>query len=154
MIVTATGLNMLLFGGAVLDVDGVPVEPAKHMAYKGIMLSDVPNLAFGFGYTNASWTLKIDLTYGYVWRLLRHMDATGTRWCVPRRGDPSVQELPMLDFSPGYVLRSIDQLPRAGSKPPWRVRMNYLVDVVALRFGRIDDGTMEFGAPSPALVRS
>ena len=85
------------------------------MTYKAIMLNDVPNFVFGIGYTNASWTLKIDLTYDYVWKLIKHMDATGTTWCAPRLNDPSITPSPMLDFSSGYVTRSIDQFPRAGS---------------------------------------
>jgi monooxygenase len=145
IIVTATGLNLLVFGGVELTVDGEPVEVPQHMAYKGIMLNDVPNFAFGLGYTNASWTLKIDLTYDYVWRLLRHMDVTGTNWCAPRLRDPSVTALPFLDFSSGYVTRSIAAFPTAGSKGPWRARMNYLYDAITLPRGSVDDGTMEFG---------
>ncbi len=149
VVVTATGLNMLVFGGIALSVDGRDVEIPKTMSYKAIMLSDVPNFAFAMGYTNASWTLKVDLTYSYLWRLIRHMDATGTRWCVPRRHDDSVTERPFMDFSPGYVLRSIEDFPRAGSKSPWRLRMNYLFDVVMLARGSVDDGTMEFGVGRP-----
>jgi monooxygenase len=148
-------LNLLVFGGVELTVDGEPVEVPKHMAYKGIMLSDVPNFAFGMGYTNASWTLKIDLTYDYVWRLLRHMDATGTSWCAARLRDPSITEQPFLDFSSGYVLRSVDQFPKTGSKAPWRPRMNYLVDALSMPRGSVDDGTMEFGRTAPvSLVTS
>jgi cation diffusion facilitator CzcD-associated flavoprotein CzcO len=145
VIITATGLNMLVFGGIALTIDGREVEIPKTMSYKAIMLSDVPNFAFAMGYTNASWTLKVDLTYSYIWRLLRHMQETGTAWCVPRRHDRSVSERPFMDFSPGYVLRSIDSFPRAGSKAPWRLRMNYLFDVVMLARRPVDDGTMEFG---------
>jgi monooxygenase len=156
IVVTATGLNLLVFGGIELTVDGEKIEIPNHMAYKGIMLSEVPNFAFGIGYTNASWTLKIDLTYDYVWRLLKHMDSTGASWCAPRLRDTSITETPFMDFSAGYVLRSIDQFPKAGSKPPWRLRMNYIVDVFALSRGSVDDGTMEFGtaAPAASLVTS
>jgi monooxygenase len=153
VIVTATGLNLLAFGGIELTVDGEAVNLPDHMTYKGIMLSEVPNFAFGIGYTNASWTLKIDLTYDYIWRLLKHMDATGTTWCVPRLRDPSVVASPLMDFSSGYVLRSIDQFPKSGSKGPWRLRMNYLVDRVALSRGSVDDGDMEFGTGAPAAVK-
>jgi cation diffusion facilitator CzcD-associated flavoprotein CzcO len=149
IIVTATGLNMLVFGGIELAIDGRDVEIPKTMSYKGIMLSDVPNFAFAVGYTNASWTLKVDLTYNYVWRLLRHMDATGQRWCAPRRRDPSVGEGPFMDFNPGYVLRSIDKFPKAGSKAPWRLKQNYLFDLAVLSRSSVDDGTMEFGTGSP-----
>jgi cation diffusion facilitator CzcD-associated flavoprotein CzcO len=150
IIVTATGLNLLAFGGIDLTVDGDPVNLPDHMTYKAIMLNDVPNFVFGIGYTNASWTLKIDLTYDYLWKLLKHMDATGTTWCVPRLNDPSITPAPMLDFSSGYVTRSIDQFPRAGSRKPWSLRMNYIVDRLALSRGSVDDGTMEFGRGEPA----
>jgi cation diffusion facilitator CzcD-associated flavoprotein CzcO len=146
IIVTATGLNLLVFGGIELSVDGEPVHIPDHMTYKGIMLNDVPNFVFGIGYTNASWTLKIDLTYDYVWRLLEHMDRTGTTWCAPRLRDPSITARPFLDFSAGYVLRSVDRFPKTGSKAPWSLRMNYLVDRLAFARGSVDDGVMEFGS--------
>ncbi len=146
VIVTATGLNLLMFGGITLTVDGAEVRLSDRKAYKGMMLEGVPNFAFAIGYTNASWTLKADLTGEYVCRLLRHMDAHGYRQCVPHNDDPSVTDQPLLDFSAGYVLRSIAALPRQGSKVPWRLRMNYPSDVVALRFGSIDDRAMKFSA--------
>ena len=147
VIVTATGLNMLLFGGLQVAVDGEDIALPTTMAYKGIMLSGIPNFAFAMGYTNASWTLKVDLTYEYIWRLLHYMDEHGYRQCVPRRNDASLTEQPFLDFAAGYVLRSINDLPKQGPKAPWRLRMNYALDLVALRFGRIVDGTMEFSRP-------
>ena len=116
MIVTATGLNMLALGGMELAVDGREVELPETMGYKGMMFSGVPNMAFALGYTNASWTLKCDLTCEYVCRLLNHMDAHGYRQCVPRNRDPSVTEQPFIDFTSGYVLRSIDKFPKQGSK--------------------------------------
>jgi monooxygenase len=156
VIVTATGLNLLVIGGIDISVDGEPVDVSSRMAYKGMMLEGVPNFAFAIGYTNASWTLKADLTGEYVARLLRTMDEKGQRQCTPVNRDPSLTQAPLLDFDAGYVLRSVDQLPRAGSKAPWRVRMNYAYDVVALRFGRVDDGTMRFSSPAreptPALA--
>jgi monooxygenase len=145
VIVTATGLNMLAFGGVELSVDGNIVELPKTMTYKAIMLSDVPNFAFAIGYTNASWTLKVDLTYSYLWRLFRHLDAHGQTWCAPRRRDDTVKEGPFMDFSPGYVLRSIDSFPRGGSKAPWRLKQNYLFDLTMLSRSPVADGTMEFG---------
>jgi monooxygenase len=149
VIVTATGLNMLVFGGIQLTVDRRAVELPKTTSYRGIMLSDVPNFAFAIGYTNASWTLKVDLTYGYVWRLLRHLDATGQRWCAPRLRDASITEAPFMDFFPGYVLRSIQDFPKSGSKSPWRLRQNYLFDLTMLARGAVDDATMEFGTGPP-----
>ena len=116
------------------------------MAYKGMMLSGVPNFAFTIGYTNASWTLKADLVSEYVCRLLAYMDSRGYDVCVPVNDDPRVTEQPLLDFSAGYVLRAIDQFPRAGSRAPWRLGMSYLNDALTLRHGKIDDGTMRFSA--------
>ena len=149
LIVTATGLNLLFLGGMSVSVDGEEVDPSKAMTYKGMMLSDVPNFAFTLGYTNASWTLKADLTSEYVCRLLTHMDEHGYAECVPRVSDPSIVEEPLMPLTAGYVLRSVDRLPKQGSKPPWRLRMNYALDVPALRLGPIDDGTMQFSSPAP-----
>jgi monooxygenase len=145
LVVTATGLNLLALGGLEIAVDGRTVELPETMSYRGMMLSGVPNLAIALGYTNASWTLKCDLTCGYVCRLLNHMDAHGYRQCVPRR-DPSVAERPFIDFSSGYVLRSIDKFPKQGAKAPWRLYQNYPRDIVSLRFGALEDGAIEFSA--------
>lgn len=145
LIVTATGLKLKLMAGLQLVVDGSPVDMAKTMAYKGMMYSDVPNLASAFGYTNASWTLKCDLTAGYVCRLLNHMDRKGLAICTPRINDPSIEPEPVLDFTSGYVLRALDTLPSQGSKMPWRLHQNYFKDLRMLRYGRVEDGTMEFG---------
>jgi cation diffusion facilitator CzcD-associated flavoprotein CzcO len=144
IVVTATGLRLLALGGIRLAVDGRAVELPQTMAYKGMMLSGVPNLAFTVGYTNASWTLKADLVSQYVVRLLRYLDTHGYHQCVPTNDDPTVSERPLLDFQAGYVLRSIDEFPRAGSRPPWHLGMSYAHDVVKLRYGRIDDGAMRF----------
>jgi cation diffusion facilitator CzcD-associated flavoprotein CzcO len=152
LIVTATGLNLLPLGGMKIAVDGRDVELSETMSYKGMMLSGVPNLAIAFGYTNASWTLKCDLTCGYVCRLLNHMDQLGHRQCTPRNRDASVAAEPFVDFSSGYVLRSLDQFPKQGSKPPWRLYQNYARDIVSLRFGAIEDGAMEFSNPG-SIVR-
>lgn len=143
IIITATGLNLLAFGGATLSVDGSEVKLPETMAYKGMMLSDVPNFAFVIGYTNASWTLKADLVCEYVVRLLRHMDEHGHRVAVPRRS-PDVGERPFLDFMAGYVLRSIDDFPKQGDREPWRLRQNYFIDRRTIRHGRVDDEAMEF----------
>jgi monooxygenase len=144
VVVTATGLRLLAFGGMELSVDGRAVELSKTMAYKGMMLSDVPNFVFTIGYTNASWTLKADLVGEYTMRLLRYMDDRGFSQFVPTNEDPSVVERPLLDFQAGYVLRSIDEFPRAGSRAPWQLGMSYAHDVVSLRHGAIDDGAMKF----------
>lgn len=145
LVVTATGLELRFLGGMELSVDGRRVVPSEHTNYKGMMLDDVPNLFMTFGYTNASWTLKADLTAEYVCRLLRHMQAIGAETCTPRRTDPTVKDEPFLDFSSGYVQRALARFPKQGSKRPWKLYQNYLLDVVSLRHGAVDDGTMEFG---------
>jgi cation diffusion facilitator CzcD-associated flavoprotein CzcO len=151
LIVTATGLNLQAFGGMQIAVDGRDIDISETTSYKGMMLSGVPNLAMAFGYTNASWTLKADLTCGYVCRLLNHMDEHGYRQCTPQRPDASIGELPFIDFTSGYVMRSIDQFPKQGSKTPWRLHQNYALDIMALKFGPIEDDAMQFsGAASPA----
>jgi cation diffusion facilitator CzcD-associated flavoprotein CzcO len=146
IIVTATGLLLRLMSGLQLVVDGAPVDLSKTIAYKGMMYSDVPNLVSALGYTNASWTLKCDLTAEYVCRLLNHMDRHGYAQCTPRVNDPSIEEVPILDFTSGYVQRALHTLPRQGSKTPWRLHQNYIKDLSMLRYGRVDDGTMEFRA--------
>ncbi len=148
VIVTATGLNLLFLGGMRISIDGETPDLARALTYKGMMLSDFPNFAYTLGYTNASWTLKADLTSEYVCRLLNHMDARGHRICTPRVTDPSITEQPLLDFNSGYVLRSIDHLPKQGSKEPWKLRQNYPIDLRMLRHGSIDDGTMRFSSPA------
>jgi monooxygenase len=150
IIVTATGLVLRLMAGLALDVDGKPVEMSKTMAYKGMMYSDVPNLASAFGYTNASWTLKCDLTAEYVCRLLKFMDGHGYASCTPRANDPAIEPEPVLDFTSGYVQRALGTLPSQGSKTPWRLHQNYVKDLSMLRYGRVDDGTMEFEAAPAA----
>ena len=148
VIVTATGLNVLFLGGMEIAIDGEDVDVAKHMAYKGMMLNGIPNFAFTLGYTNASWTLKADLTSEYICRLLNHMDANSFSRSVPEITDPSVSEEPILDFNAGYVLRSLDKLPKQGSKEPWKLRQNYALDVPTIRRGAIEDGAMQFSRPA------
>jgi cation diffusion facilitator CzcD-associated flavoprotein CzcO len=143
IVVIATGLNLRLMGAIEFTVDGARPDISQAMTYKGAMLSGVPNMAFTFGYTNASWTLKADLTATFVCRLIRHMSAHGYSIAVPRR-DPRVAAGPFLDFTSGYVTRALDMLPRQGSERPWRVYQNYLLDLLTLRFGRIDDGVLQF----------
>jgi cation diffusion facilitator CzcD-associated flavoprotein CzcO len=153
IIVTATGLKLKLMGGIEIIIDGALVDLAKTFVYKGMMCSDVPNFAFAFGYTNASWTLKCELTAKYVCRLLRHMDAFSYNYCVARRRDSKISEQPAVDLNSGYVKRSIAQFPKQGSKRPWRLYQNYLLDTVALKFGQIADAEMEFGKKSSFTAR-
>lgn len=143
VVVTATGLNLQLFGGAELSVDGETIEPQETMAYRAMMLSGVPNFAFTVGYTNASWTLKADLVAEYVVRVLRRMRSTGTRTVVPVR-DESVDEVPLMDFDAGYVQRVVHTLPRQGTVAPWSLRQSYLHDALAIRTARLDDGVLHW----------
>jgi cation diffusion facilitator CzcD-associated flavoprotein CzcO len=148
LIVTATGLKLRFLGGLALEVDGERIEPSRTMAYKGMMCSDVPNLALAIGYTNASWTLKCDLTSAYVCRLLNYMESHGYTQCRPVKSDPSIKEEALLDFSSGYVQRSIDQFPRQGSLAPWKLYQNYALDTLMLRHAPIADGTLRFSRPT------
>jgi len=152
VIVTATGLELLFLGGIDLQVDGAPVDLASRMVYKGMMLQDVPNLAFAVGYTNASWTLKCDLTCEYVCRLLQHMRRTGTAICTPVNRDTGVDPEPLLGLTSGYVLRSVDRFPKQGSRFPWKVYQSYLRDYRALKHSDVDDGVVVF-SKAPAAER-
>ena len=154
IVVTATGLNLQLLSGIDFSVDGAKVDLARTMTYKAMMFSGVPNLATSFGYTNASWTLKADLTCMYVARLLNHMDRTGTQIATPVLDDPDVIEEPWLSFSSGYVQRALDTLPKQGSKRPWRVHQNYALDMLDLKFGKVDDGAMRFTKAGTAGANS
>jgi cation diffusion facilitator CzcD-associated flavoprotein CzcO len=144
IIVTATGLKLLACGGIRISVDGKVVEPGRALTYKGLMLSDVPNLALCVGYTNASWTLRADLASIYVCRLLNHMDKNGYTECLPRKDDPSVEPRPLLGLNSGYIQRGIDHFPKQGSKRPWLLPQNYIRDMLIMKYGAIDDGTMVF----------
>ena len=146
LIVTATGLDLQLMSGIEISVDGEAIDPSQSMTYKSMMFSDIPNLALSFGYTNASWTLKCDLTCEYVTRLLNHMDAKGYTRCTPRRDDPSVEIEQMLNLTSGYIMRSVDAFPKQGSKAPWRLYQNYLLDKLTIGFASIEDKSLEFGS--------
>ena len=147
VVVTATGLDLLGFGGMVLSVDGQPMKISKTMSYKGMMLAGVPNLAYVIGYTNASWTLKSDLTGAFVCRVLRHMQRSGAVICIPKMPSSDVQQQPWVDFSSGYIQRSLDQFPVQGSSTPWRLNQNYLRDLLDLRFGALHDSVLQFSTP-------
>ena len=147
IIVTATGLKLLPLGGAQFTVDGESIDLSKTVSYKGMMLSGVPNLALALGYVNASWTLKAALTSMYVCRLLNYMKRRGFRQCTPHRPPGMAGDRPLLDLSSGYVQRSIDKFPKQGPKKPWRLYQNYLLDLITLKYGRVDDKAMEFSNP-------
>jgi len=144
IVITATGLNMLVFGGIEVEVDGEPVRLPDTVAYKGMMLSDVPNLAFAIGYTNSSWTLKVDLVCEYFCRLLEHMDRIAADSATVRLADPGMERVPLLDFKAGYVLRALDGLPRQGTESPWHLAQNYAKDSRFLRRGEVADEYTEF----------
>lgn len=143
VIVTATGLRLKLMGGATLSVDGRTIEPHRHLVYKGAMLSDVPNLAFSTGYTNASWTLRSDLSARFVARLLDHMDATGVTTATPAPQGAEEATTPLLDLNSGYIQRVAEWLPRQGKRAPWRVQQNYVRNALTMR-RRLDDGVLRF----------
>jgi len=153
IIVTATGLRLMMLGGLELEVDGAPVEVGSTVAYKGMMLAGVPNLAFTVGYTNASWTLKADLVAAYVCRLLWSMRADGRPICVPRGPREGLSTYPILDLKSGYVLRSVDALPKQAGTLPWRLHQNYIRDIRLLRHGPIDD-EIDFPLPERAAARA
>jgi cation diffusion facilitator CzcD-associated flavoprotein CzcO len=155
VIVTATGLNLLVFGGMTLEVDGEPVSLPDTLAYKGMMGSGVPNFAFAIGYTNSSWTLKVDLVCEHLCRLLAHMDEHGHDAVVPVNDDPAMETRPLLDFEAGYVLRSLHELPKQGTHAPWHLAMDYREDVEHLRHGPVADPALRFsrGAPGATAAR-
>ncbi len=153
IIVMATGLDLKFMGGLEVEVDGKRIAPADQMYYRGAMLSDVPNLALIFGYTNASWTLKADLVSEYVCRILNHMGKHGFTKAVPQLNDWSVEEETWLDFTSGYIQRSIHKFPKQGNKKPWKLNQNYALDTLSLRFGALDDGALTFSGSKSQEVR-
>ena len=155
IIVTATGLKLSTGGNAGISVDGVQVDFGETINYNGVMFSGVPNLGMTFGYTNSSWTLKADLTSEYVCRLLNHMDDHGYDCATPTLpADGSVEPEPLLDFSSGYVQRALADLPKQGQEKPWRLNQNYALDIINLRYRKIDDGALVFGKASEDIDQS
>jgi cation diffusion facilitator CzcD-associated flavoprotein CzcO len=153
IIVSATGLRLEVLNGIKFTVDGRAIDASQTLGYKGMMYDGVPNLASSFGYTNASWTLKCDLTCEYVCRVLNHMSRTGTRQATPRNDDPTIGQEPWLDFSSGYVQRAMEKFPKQGSRAPWKLHQNYARDLMSLRYAKIEDGVLEFSNPKPAVVK-
>lgn len=143
IVVTATGLKLQLLSDVRFTVNGERRDLSKTMTYKGMMFGDVPNLSYTFGYTNASWTLKADLTATYLCRLLNHMRRKGCQIAEPRN-EAGVEEVPFLDFTSGYVKRALEILPKQGAKKPWKLNQNYALDMAALKLGSLEDGVMEF----------
>jgi monooxygenase len=143
IIVTATGLNLQLLGGISLTVDGEPVDLTDTVAYKGMMLSGVPNFAFAMGYTNSSWTLKVGLLCEHFCRLLAHMDAHGYD-TVHAQADDAMETRPLMDFGAGYVRRSLNLMPRQGVGAPWLMSSSYYADVKLLRSDSVVDPNLRF----------
>ena len=150
VIVTATGLNLRLFGGIELIVDGEPVNPADRIGYKAMMLEGVPNMAFAVGYTNASWTLKVDLVSAYVARIVAFMAAGGYRTVTPRRPAGPMRTVPFIEMTSGYFQRARDLLPLQGDRAPWRVQQHYFKDAALYR-GPVDTENLEF-TRAPAVA--
>ncbi len=144
MVVTATGLELVPIGGIGLSVDGEDVDLGQAFAYRGMMLSGVPNMAFSFGYSNQSWTLGSDLTATEVCRILSHMDRYGHTQCTPQTRDPAVAPVQFVDLSAGYIRRAIDRFPKQGSQDPWRRVQSYTQNRRAFRRNPVDDPELEF----------
>jgi len=144
IIVTATGIELNALNDIEVSVNNEKVEPHNRLSYKGMMLSGVPNLAFSFGYVNASWTLRADLTCEYVCRLLNRMDKLGVNTCIPQEDPTAIVDDEYIDFSSGYVQRALDRLPKQGKKAPWRNYQNYLKDIFLVRIFSIKDSTLKF----------
>jgi cation diffusion facilitator CzcD-associated flavoprotein CzcO len=152
IIIAATGLELLFMGGVDVVVDGVPLEVSNRLVYKGMMLEGLPNYANAIGYTNASWTLKCDLTCAYVCRLLNRLHDSGLRQCTPVNHDASIGAEPLLGLSSGYIQRAADRFPKQGTKFPWRVHQSYLADYRAMKLRGLDDDAMVFSNPAPVPV--
>lgn len=150
IIVTATGLNLIFMNGVAVSIDGAKVDPGRLLNYKGVMLSNVPNLAVTFGYTNASWTLKADLTSEYVCRLINLMDEKGATSALPYLAALPNETEPFVDFSSGYFQRVMDQFPRQHTEAPWKLHQSYFTDRKNLRQLPIEDGVMQFHLPETA----
>lgn len=144
IIVTATGLDLKIFGDIKPTVDGKQVKLSDALTYKGAMLSGMPNFSMTFGYTNSSWTLKADMVAEYCCRLINYMDKKKIPFCVPEAKTEDISEQPFLDLQSGYVVRAKNKLPRQGNSGPWKVVQNYFHDIPMLRFSRLNDGILKF----------
>ena len=152
IIVTATGLRLKAMGGMALSLDGEPVPVGETIAYRGSMLSGVPNFSFAIGYTNASWTLKADLTSEYMCRVLAYMDAHGYTSCRPPADPAGITREPVIDLKSGYVLRALAELPDQGSERPWKLRQNYPLDRYEFTRKTVDDGVLVFSRGRPTAA--
>lgn len=144
IIISATGIELNVLNDIKVCIDGRDIEPHNRLSYKGMMLGGVPNLAFSFGYVNASWTLRADLTCEYVCRLLNQMDKQKVSTCMPQEDPTAVSDDEYIDFTSGYVQRALDRLPKQGNKSPWKNYQNYLIDIFYVRIFSIKDSTIRF----------
>ena len=146
IIVTATGLKLRFLGGAALEVDGQAVAIEELITYRGMMFADIPNWASIVGYSAASWTLKADLTAGYLCRLLRHMTEGGYDTATPTLGERGMETEPIMTklAGAGYVRRAGGQVPKQGLSEPWRNPDSYVRDYISIKWGRLDDGVLRF----------
>jgi cation diffusion facilitator CzcD-associated flavoprotein CzcO len=144
IVVTATGINMLALGGIAISIDGAEIKPHERYMYKARMLEDVPNLAWCIGYSGLTWTLRADMTARSVAKLLAYMNSRGYAWAYPHRGTGTMPASPLFDLTSGYVTRRAHELPKSGSKGPWKVGQNYIVDAIRHHLSRVDDA-MVFG---------
>jgi len=154
IVVSATGLVLEVWNGMEIVVDGKPVDASTTLSYKGMMYEGVPNMASAFGYTNASWTLKCDLTCEYVCRVLNRLKATGRKQAVPVNDDPSITFEPWLDFSSGYVQRAMAKFPKQGNKVPWKLNQNYALDLMSLRYAKLEDGVLRFSGQARQAAKA
>lgn len=154
IIISATGLNVQLFGNMSIEKDGQPFPYQEKMVYRGLLLEDLPNFGLVFGYTNASWTLKADLISQWVCRVINKMDKSGTPIVTAVNTDPSIVHTPFVDMQSGYIQRAMGKVPQQGSKLPWKLYQNYLLDTVGLRFSKLNDGFLQFSKPNPVVEKA
>lgn len=147
IIVSATGLDLKFLGGLDVQVDDKKINFAETVAYKGMMFSGIPNLTLAFGYTNASWTLKCDLSNAYFCRLIQYMDKHNYSKCVAQLSNQDIELESFVDFNSSYILRYIETFPKQGNKEPWKLKQDYFIDFKKLKKGRVDDGVMQFSNP-------
>lgn len=150
IVVLATGLNIKIFGGIDVSIDGTQIDPTDKLVFKGLMLDGVPNFAFAIGYTNSSWTLKIGLGCGYLCKLMAEMDARGQQICTATRPEAPMPERPLMDFGAGYVQRAVDRMPRQGDRYPWQMSFSYIADAKMMRNGPVLDPALKLSAISSA----
>ncbi len=154
IIVTATGLDVRLLGGCTVDIDGEMLDVGTKLTYKGVLAQDVPNAAIIFGYTNASWTLKVDIACEYLCRLFNYMDGKGYTYVIPKDYEGCATDESVMGLASGYLQRAKKRMPKQGTKAPWRVNNDYMGDVPVLKFAPINDGILEFAKPSELKQRT